>query len=140
MKIMVGSVVLFVLISSGVYADLTEGDLDKIRDIVRESEERLNVRINDVDQSLNRRMDDMEGSLNRRMDDMEGSLNRRIDDLKAELKGDIGEVRWMVAIMFGILGAVIAAAIAVPQVVGRKKVEELQERIIRLEAKLEGSV
>ena len=100
------SVILFTLISSAAFAQLTKEDLEEIRTIVKESEERL------------------------RVDFKEG-----IASVRAELKGEIATVRWMVGLMFGVLGGIVATALTLPWIIGRSDVKELRERVFRLEAK-----
>ena len=111
MRTIVMSIIAFILIPIVVQADLTKQDLEEISVIVKESENRLNRRIVDVEKSLNLRM----------------------DDLKAELKDDISSLRWMMGIMFGILGAIVAAGIALPQFTGRS---EFEQRCLGAEVKL----
>ena len=56
MKIVIVSIIFFTLVSSTVFAELTKGDLEDIRAIVKEevkeSEERLNTRIDGLDQRV----------------------------------------------------------------------------------------
>ena len=123
-------IILFTLISSTVFAELTKGDLEEIRSIVKESEERINIRIDGLRSELK---DDIASTRAELKDDT--------SSLRAELKGSINFLTWAI----GILALAIVAVIALPQFLGRSKREEpsvtevrdLRERVNRIEAKLE---
>ena len=114
MKTTIVSIILCILISSTVFAQLTDQDLEKIRGIVQESEERLNKRIDEVREEVKA----VEGRLNTRIDSVEKNINTRISDLRTT-------VIWMV----GILASILIAALVLPQFLGRSKkdAEELEE-------------
>ena len=114
MKLIVSSILFFIFISSFAYAELTKQDLEEIRKIVKESEDRLRT-------------------------ELKGDI--------ADVKDDISYVRWTVIALFGVLGAIIAAALGLPQIRERKtdkeerevieELKELRDRISKIEAKQE---
>ena len=52
MKVTIIFIMFFTLVSSTAFAELTKQDLEEIRSIVKESEERLNKRIDDLSLSV----------------------------------------------------------------------------------------
>ena len=144
------TIVSLLLLASPVFGELTPGDLEAIRGIVKEevtaSEKRtreyidlkietvnakidaVNARIDGVEKSLNARIDET----NARIDGVEKSLGARIDALDKRMDN-------MWRLMMGLFG-LVAATIAVPQIIvayrdkGRK---ELQSQIDQLREQIE---
>ena len=141
MKIILVSTTLLVLIYSTAFAELTKGDLEEIRSIVKEEVGEVEVRLNLRMDNLDSRMDGLDSrmnDLNTRIDDLRAELKDDITSSRAEVKDDIASLKWMVGIMLGALAAIVAASLALPWIIGRTDVKELRERVVRLETQLEG--
>ena len=92
------SIILFTLVFSTAFAELTKQDLEEIKSIVKEEV----------------------GEVREEVTAVEGRLNKRIDDLRADLKGDINLLAWAI----GILALFVLGTLVLPQFLGRAKKEE----------------
>ena len=111
MKAIIVTIILFTLASSIAFADLTKQDLEEIRAIVKESEERLNKRI----------------------DSVEANLDTRISDFAIS-------VRWMIGILASIVIASLVLPQFLGRLKKEEssvaELRELRERMDKLEAQL----
>ncbi len=140
------------LFASSAYGELTKEDLrtiikEEVRPIIEEeiaaSEKRMkeyidlkietvNARIDAVDQKLSARIDAVDQKLSARIDAVDQKLSARID----ALEGNISRI-WLAIL------ALIAAAVALPQLIivysDRKRGREVQMLLEQLRDKTEGT-
>lgn len=152
MKMMVVLLIGLLLVSSQVYADLSVADLEKISEIVKESEMRMKEYVSGEIEKVDIKLTEMEKRMTDKIDGVEKQLTDRINGVEKQLTIGINAVDTQVGRNFNlILGlvALIAVAVGLPQIItawqGRKileqteKYEELkqeiellkQERIVR---------
>ena len=154
---------LLLFLTTPAFGELTKEDLrtvikEEVRPIIKEeiaaSEKRtrehidlkietVNARIDGLDKSLNARIDAVDQKLTARIDGLDKSLNARIDGLDKSLNARIDDIRIVMIVLIGL----IAAAIAVPQIIiayrerGQKELEkrqeDLQTEIRQLRAQIE---
>ena len=109
------------------YIDLKVDGLEKSLNVRIDA---TNARIGELDKNLNARIDGLEKSLNARID----ATNARIDALDKSLNARIDDVWIMMIALVGL----IAAAIAVPQIIMAYKErgqKEMQRQIDQLQEK-----
>ena len=136
------------LVSPQVFADLSVSDLEKIREIVKESETRMKEYVSQEIDKVNTRITEMD----KRLTEMDKRLTSQISGLEKQLTIGINAVDTQVGrnynLVLGLI-ALIAVSVGLPQIItawqGRKlreqteKYEELkqeiemlkQERIVR---------
>lgn len=71
--------------STPVFAELSVEDLEKIRQIVNETETRLGKRIDEVEMRLGKRIDEVEVQLEKRISDEIEAQGKRITDLRERI-------------------------------------------------------
>ena len=80
MRTLFFTIVVFLCMSSIVAAELSVGDLEKIREIVNEAEVRLEKRITETEQRLEKRISDSQTQLEKSISDSHTQLDKRITD------------------------------------------------------------
>ena len=138
------TIVSLLLLVSPAFAELTKED---IRTIVKEenaaSEKRMreyiDLKVDGVEKSLNARIDGVEKSLNTRIDGLEKSLNAKIDAVDEKLGARIDSLEGNISRIWLAILALIAAAVALPQLIivysERKRGREIQTLIQQLREK-----
>ncbi len=130
------TILLLLLLASSAYGQLTKEDLRTIMKeenaaLEKRMKEYIDLKIDGVEKSLNARIDGVEKSLNARIDVLDKSLNARIDatnaridaldkSLNARIDGTdarIDDFKGSVNLMWLTILALVAAAVALPQVI-----------------------
>ena len=118
MKTIVISILFLVLVSSATYAQLTQGDFDKIRSIVKESEDRLRTELKDDISSLRA---ELRGDIESNSD--------RISELRSDMRN-------LTAVILGGFIALVIAIISQTFIIGRGTKTPSEERIKALEKEM----
>ncbi len=137
MKIILISITAFLVFTAPVFSELTVTDLEKIRSIVKESEDRLKE---DLKASEERLKEDLKTSEKRLKEDIETSEKR----LMQHVADKFGEVDKRLNIIFGFVIALITlivVVVGVPQIImawrgkeDRTQKEQIQELRQEIEA------
>lgn len=137
MKIILISITAFLVFAAPVFSELTVTDLEKIRSIVKESEDRLKE---DLKASEERLKEDLKASEKRLKEDIETSEKR----LMQHVADKFGEVDKRLNIIFGFVIALITlivVVVGVPQIImawrgkeDRTQKEQIQELRQEIEA------
>lgn len=137
MKIILISITAFLIFAAPVFSELTVTDLEKIRSIVKESEDRLKE---DLKASEERLKEDLKASEKRLKEDIETSEKR----LMQHVADKFGEVDKRLNIIFGFVIALITlivVVVGVPQIImawrgkeDRTQKEQIQELRQEIEA------
>ena len=135
MKLILIAITTFLIFAAPVFSELTVEDLEKIRSIVKESEDRLKE---DLKASEDRLKEDLKASEKRLKEDIETSERR----LMQHVADKFGEVDKRLNIIFGFVIALISlivVVVGVPQIImawrGREEqtqkqqIQELREEI-----------
>ena len=117
--------ILFFAIVLPARGELTDADFDKIRLIVKEevkteiaaSEKRLMEHIDLKIETVNARIDGVEKSLNARIDAVDQKLSARIDAVDQKLSARIDALEGNISRIWLAILALIAAAVALPQLI-----------------------
>ena len=135
--------ILFCAIALPVRGELTAADFDKIRLIIQEevktesaaSEKRLKEHIDLKIETVNARIDAVEKSLNAKIE----TVNARIDGVEEKLSARIDALEGNISRIWLAILALIAAAVALPQLIivysERKRGREIQTLIQQLREK-----
>ena len=112
-RIIVVSLLLLFIIANFAIAELTMQDLDKIKvlldDQKKDITEQMNIAISAVEKSLSSAISAVEKSLSSEISAVEKSLKSRIDAVEREQES----LQWLVIILVGIFGAILAVIWAV---------------------------
>ena len=148
MKLILMSTIVFLIFAAPVFSELTVTDLEKIRSIVKESEEHVKE---DLKASEERVKEDLKASEERVKEDLKASEERVKEDLKASeerlmqhVADKFGEVDKRLNIIFGFVIALITlivVVVGVPQIImawrgkeDRTQKEQIQELRQEIEA------
>ena len=137
MKLILMSTIVFLIFAAPVFSELTVTDLEKIRSILKASEDRLT---GDLKASEERLREDLKASEERLKEDIETSEKR----LMQHVAGKFGEVDKRLNIIFGfviVLITLIVVVVGVPQIItawrgkeDRTQKEQIQELRQEIEA------
>ena len=98
--------------STSASGELSVEDLEKIRQIVNETETRLEKRISDVETGLEKRISDVETRLEKRISDVETGLEKQFSDGLKQHGERITDLRARVDFQGNLIIALICAMIA----------------------------
>ncbi len=137
MKLILISITAFLIFATPVFSELTVEDLEKIRSIVKASEERLREDLKASEERLREDLKASEGRLEKDLQASEGRLKQHVAD-------KFGEVDKRLNIIFGFVIALISlivVVVGIPQVLmawrdkeDRSQKEQIQELKREIEA------
>ena len=99
--------------SPPVSAELSVEDLEKIRQIVNETEVRLGKRIDEVEVRLGKRIDEVEVRLGKRIDEVEKKVDNRLEDQGKRITDLRDRINFQGHLIIALIVAIIAF-VAVP--------------------------